>query len=88
MTYRWLSKLWLEPYPSFHGIAQVRAESYDNLVVRFYGDGVMLDEIVLDGDACFTLTAPDEAYDTFEMELLGTDTVRVLEAADDVTELV
>ncbi len=87
LTFRWRSKLYLEPYPCFHSIAQVRAESYDNLIVRFYGDGVMLDEIVLDGETEFTLTPPDAAYNTFEMEVLGTDTVRVLQAADDVTLL-
>jgi hypothetical protein len=87
MTYRWRTKLWLEPYPAFHSIAQVRAESYNNLVARFYGDGVMLDEIVIEGEVEFTLTPPDAAYSTFEMELIGTDTVRELMAADDVLEL-
>jgi hypothetical protein len=87
MTFRWRTQLWLEPYPAFHSIAQVRAESYDNLVARFYGDGVLLDEIVVDGEVEFTLTPPDEAYSTFEMELIGTDTVRELMAADDVLEL-
>jgi hypothetical protein len=87
MTYLYRTKLWLEPYPSFHSIAQVRALSYFNLVARFYGDGVMLDEIVIDGPTEFTLTPPDEAYETFEMELIGTDTVRVLQAADEVEEL-
>src|SRR5665213_877253 len=87
MTYRWRSQLWLEPYPAFHSIAQVRAESYDNLVARFYGDGVLLDEIVISGEVEFTLTPPDAAYSTFEMALLGTDTVRELMAAGDVLEL-
>ncbi len=90
MVYRWRTKMWLEPYPAFHSIAQVRRDRYavGNLIARFYGDGVLLDEILIDGDVEFTLTPPDEAYNEFEMELLGTDTVRVLEAADDVTELV
>jgi len=87
MVYRWRTKLWLEPYPMFHSIAQVRAETYFNLVARFYGDGMLLDEIVIDGEVEFTLTAPDAAYNTFEMELIGTDTVRVFQAADNVLEL-
>jgi hypothetical protein len=89
MNYRWRTKLWLENYPAFHPIAQVRRgrDATGNLVIRVYGDDVLLDEIVVDSNTEFTLTAPAEAYSEFEMELIGTDTVRVLQAADDVTEL-
>ncbi len=87
MTYSWETKLWLETPPSFHSIAQVRAKTYDNLVAQFYGDGVLLDEIVISGQVEFTLTPPDAAYETFSMVLIGTDDVRVLQAADDVMEL-
>lgn len=89
MTYRWRTKLWLESSPSFYSIAQVRVgkEATGNLVARFYGDDVLLNEIVIEGSTEFTLTPPDAAYNTFEMELIGTDPVRVLQAADDVTEL-
>jgi len=89
MTYRWRTKLWLEPFPTFYNMAQVRRDpdASGNLIVRFYGDGALLNEIVLMSDTEFTLTPPQQAYGTFEMELVGTDTVRVLQAADDVTEL-
>jgi hypothetical protein len=90
MTYQYRSKLWLEPYPSFHGIAQVKLgpTAVGNLVARFYGDGVLLDSLLIEGEVEFTLTPPDAAYNTFEMELIGTDPVRVIQAADDVDELV
>jgi hypothetical protein len=89
MTCLWRGRLYLEPYPSFHSIAQIRRArgATGNLVARFYGDGVMLDEIVIDGDVEFTLTPPDASYSEFEMELIGTDPVRVIQAADGVTEL-
>jgi hypothetical protein len=89
MNYRWRTKLWLEQHPSFYSIAQVRRgpDAVGNLLARFFGDGVQLDEILIEGDVEFTLTPPDAAYNTFEMELTGTDTVRVIQAADDVTEL-
>lgn len=89
MIYRYRSKLWLEPYPSFHGIAQVKRGpgATGNLVARFYGDGVLLDSLLIEGDVEFTLTPPDASYDSFEMELVGTDPVRVIQAADDVDEL-
>jgi hypothetical protein len=88
MTYQWRTKLWLEPHPSWHSIAQLRAKTYDNTVVRFFGDGVMLDEIVVSGEVEFTTTPPDKAYTRFEMEITGTDSVEILQIADDVTELI
>ncbi len=89
MTYLWRSKLYLEPYPSWHTIAQIRRGrgAIGNLVARFYGDGVMIDELLIDGDVEFTTVPPDASYSTFEMELIGTDPVRVIQAGDDVTEL-
>lgn len=87
MTYEWRTKLWLESFPMWHAIAQVRSETYDNTIARFYGDGVLLDELVISGDVEFTLTPPDHAYNKFEMEIIGTDTINVIQAADDVTEL-
>ncbi len=89
MTYLWRSKLWMEPYPCWHSIAQIRRGrgAVGNLVARFYGDGQLLDTILIDGDVEFTTTPPDESYQTFEMELIGTDPVRVIQAGDDVTEL-
>lgn len=88
MTYQWRTKLWLEPYPCWHSIAQLRAETYDNTVVRFFGDGVLLDEIVVDGEVEFTTTPPDRAYSRFEIEITGTDNVEILQTADDVMELI
>lgn len=86
MTYRWLSKLWLLEHPAWFTIAQVRAEDYLNLLVRFYGDGVQVSEIVVTESTEFTLDEADE-YETFQIEILGTSTVRIAQAAEDVTEL-
>ncbi|HQZ36625.1 MAG TPA: hypothetical protein PK020_19505 [Ilumatobacteraceae bacterium] len=86
MTYRWLSKLWLLEHPAWFTIAQVRAEDYLNLLVRFYGDGVQISEIVVTESTEFTLDEADE-YETFQIEILGTSTVRIAQAAEDVTEL-
>lgn len=86
MTYRWLSKLWLLERPAWLTIAQVRAEDYLNLLVRFYGDGVQISEIVVTESTEFTLDEADE-YETFQIEILGTSTVRIAQAAEDVTEL-
>jgi hypothetical protein len=86
MTYRWRSKLWMLEHPATMLIAQVRAEDYDNLLFRVYGDGVQIDEMVITEETEFTLTAVDE-YATLEFEVLGTSTVRVLQAAEDVSEL-
>lgn len=91
MVYRYRSKLWLLDHPSYLSIAQVRALDYDNLLVRFYADGDQIHEELVQGETEFTLPAAgsegDDAYTEFEIELLGTSTVRLVQAADDVNEL-
>ncbi len=89
MVYRWRSKLWLLERPTMMNVAQIRAESYDNLLVRFYADGDQIhEELVLD-ETEFVLppAGAGDSYTEFEIELLGTDTVRMVQAAEDVTEL-
>ncbi len=85
MNYRWRSKLWLAP-PTAFSIAQVRAESYDNLLVRFYADGVQLYEVAVSEETEFVLPMADSSTQ-FEIEILGTDPVRVVQMAEDVLEL-
>lgn len=85
MTYRWRSKLWLVP-PTAMAIAQVRAESYDNLLVRFYANGVQLHEAVVTEETEFVLPMADAATQ-LEVEILGNATVRVVQMAEDVSEL-
>ncbi len=68
-------------------IAQVRAESYDNLLVRFYANGAELHERVVTEETEFVLPMAD-AGTRFEIEILGTDSVQVVQMAEDVTELV
>lgn len=91
MVYRWRSKLWLMDHPSYLSIAQVRAHDYDNLLVRFYADGEQIHEEVIESEAEFTLPAAgpgaEDSYTEFEVELLGTSRVRLVQAADDVNEL-
>lgn len=85
MTYRWRSKLWLAP-PTAFSIAQVRAESYTNLLVRFYANGVQFYERAVTEETEFVLPLTDSRTQ-FEIELLGTDPVRVVQMAEDVLEL-
>lgn len=86
MTYRWRSKLWLFDRPATMLMCQVKAEDYDNLLLRLYGDGTQIDEIVVESEEEFTLTTVDE-YTRFEIEILGTSRVRTVQVAEDVAEL-
>lgn len=86
MNFRWRGKLWMLEHPAWFSIAQVRAEGYTNLVLRIYGDGEQIDEIVITDETEFTLAATDE-YRTLEYELIGTSTVRLVQAAEDISEL-
>ena len=85
MNYRWRSKLWLAP-PTAFSVAQVRAEDYDNLLVRFYANGAQLYETVVAQETEFVLPMADSATQ-FEIEILGTSPVRVVQMAEDVQEL-
>ena len=86
MTYRYRGKLWLLDHPTWLTIAQVKAEDFDNLLLRVYGDGAQIDEVLVgDGDE-FTLAVSDE-YASLEYEIVGTSTVRVVQGAEDISEL-
>ena len=68
-------------------IARVRAEDYDNILFRVYGDGVQVDEIAVTSEEEFTLPAVD-VYSKVEIEVLGTSTIREIQIAEDVMELI
>jgi hypothetical protein len=86
MVFRWRGKLNLMPYPITLTIAQVRAASFTNLVAKFYADGVLIKTKTLTGQKEFTIPAKDD-HDSYELELIGTNTVRNMQAAEDVMEL-
>jgi hypothetical protein len=86
LTYRYRGKLWLLERPAWLSIMQVKATDYTNILVRLYGDGVLIEEVVIEGETEFTLLETDE-YTSLEYEILGTSPVRVVQAAEDVAEL-
>ena len=86
MTFRWKGKLWLLPAQATMMMARVRAEDYDNILLRVYGDGVQVDEVVVTSEEEFTLAETD-AYRKLEIEVLGTSTIREIQLAEDVREL-
>lgn len=86
MIYRFRGKLWLLPHPGWLSIFQVKAEDYDNILLRIYGDGAQIDELVVTEETEFTLAVADR-YTRLEYEVLGTSTVRVLQGAEDIAEL-
>ena len=89
MTFSWTSKLWLNNNPDWYAIAQVKRDpsATGNLLLLTYGDGVLLDTLVITSDTEFTLKPPAHAYSTFQFTVLGTDTVRVVQMANEVEEL-
>ena len=86
MNYRWRSKLWLLEHPAWLSVFQVKAEDYDNILLRIYGDGVQIEELVVEDETEFIVTQTD-LYTTLEVEVLGSSPVRVIQGAEDVKEL-
>lgn len=86
IVYLWRSKVFQQPYPVSAAIAEVRAKSYDDLILRVYADDVQVAEVVVADREPFWLPAADAAED-FEVELEGADEVQWVTVADDITEL-
>ena len=86
LVYRWRGKLNLLPRPAAFQYARVRAEDYDNLVLRLYGDGVLIFDRVVTSGTEFTLPTLDE-YNSAEIELIGTSRVRTVVIGESVEEL-
>lgn len=85
LTYTWRSRKELLPHPNAFSIAQVDAETYENLTMRFFADGAPYFEKTVTGPEEFRI-APADGRD-LEIELEGTDVVHMAEIADDVEEL-
>lgn len=85
MVFRWRGKLNLMPYPMTMRVGRVRAAAYDNLIVNHYGDGVLLKKRLIGNRNTFTVPAR-KSYDTYEVELIGTSTVREHVLVDDIRE--
>lgn len=86
MVYQWRGKLNRLPTETAFIYCQVKANDYDNVVLKLYGDDVLLFSQVLTDKAPFTLPLSD-AYETFEIELIGTSRVEAVRVAEAIEEL-
>jgi hypothetical protein len=87
MVYRYRSKLNILGYEAAFIAAQVRCADFDNVVWRVYGNGSMLFEQQLTTNTEFTMPEMDTQA-TLEIEFVGTSTVRNVQVAEDMQELV
>jgi hypothetical protein len=87
MIYRWRSKLNLMAYPTTFHFAKIQANDFTNVIARFYVDGVLLYQKVVTTNSEFRI--PEKlAQNSFEMELIGTSSMRGFQVAQDVIELI
>lgn len=84
-TYTWKSKRFQMP-PVSLAAARVLADSYDDLTIKFYADGVLRHTQVVTGPDAFRLPAGDRAR-VWQFELSGTADVQEVTAATSVVEL-
>lgn len=85
MTYRWRGKMNLLQHPAAFSYCQVRAEDYQNILLRLYADGEIIFEEVVTNQEPFTLPLNAD-YSTVEIELLGTSRVYTVQIAEDISE--
>ena len=86
MVFKFRGKLNLLPYPLAMQRARVTCQDYTNVLLRLYGDGVLLYTKVITDGTEFAVPSAD-TYSEFEIELMGTSTVRIASAAEHVEEL-
>lgn len=86
LRFQYRTKLYLPPYPVTLSLAQVHAADFANLVLRVYGNGTLLLTKQITSLREFSLPAL-AAYDSYELEIVGTSTVRSVQASEDVLEL-
>jgi hypothetical protein len=86
MNYRWKGRLNLLPRPSAPQYCRVQAEDFDSLLLTGTGDGTeQFEEAVVSGEE-FTLPNLDE-FSTYELEVVGTSTVRRIQVAESIDEI-
>jgi len=84
--YRWRSKEFLLPHPNAFEQALVKAEDYDDLVLKFYADGNLIYTKRVTRPNEFMLPPKPARRISFEIE--GTSRVQQVEFANDPMEFV
>ena len=86
LTYRWKGKLNLMPHPSTMHFAKVEAGDFANILARVRRDGTQIDKRAIANADSYRIEGKQPG-NTYELELLGTSTVRTMQTAQTVEEL-
>lgn len=87
LPYTWRGKFNLLPRPATFQVCQLKADDYDDILLRLFADGSLLYTVTVTSEEPFTLPMLNE-YTTFEIEVYGTSRVRTIQVAEDVLELI
>lgn len=86
LTMTWKSKAFRAPFPTTMGWMKVIADSYDDLTVKFYADGVLKQTKTVASKAAYRLPAGYRA-EVMEVEVTGTDEVKMIVMAQALEEI-
>jgi hypothetical protein len=86
MAYRWRGKLNLVPYSMTYHFARVDANDFTNVIARFISDKVQFHQRVITSNLPFRIPESTSG-DSFEVELIGTSSVRSIQVATSVDEM-
>jgi hypothetical protein len=75
LTYTWRSRVFVAPKPINIGYGKIKAETYNNLTLKLYADGVLIDTSAITDENIFSLPSGYLATQ-FEFEFTGTDIVK------------
>lgn len=86
LVYRYKGKLNILPNERAFAYCQVRAADYDNLILNIYADDELLVTRTVTSREPFTLPMTD-MFNHYEIELIGTSSVRSVQIVEDIREL-
>lgn len=86
LVYKYRGKFNDMARPAAFQMAQLRANDFANVVLNLYANGSLLAGLVITNATEFTLPCVDE-YTTFEIEIVGTSSIRDVQAVEIVDEL-
>jgi hypothetical protein len=87
LVYKYTSRFNLLERPACFTFAQLRADDFTNVVLRFIADGNQIYNKPVTADAEFRVDSTGDQYTTFQWTLIGTSSVRSVQAAEGVEEL-
>jgi hypothetical protein len=86
LVYKYTGRLNMLERPACFTYARMRADDFTNVVLKFTADGNVIYNKAQDDETEFVIPMTDE-YSSFSWTIIGTSSIRSVQAAEDISEL-